>query len=81
MEPELTDFTTSWLGSVNDRMIEGDFLASCLNNLMDRVPLLRWRQMCEQGPLEEKKQPCEYTIISKNNILLFFYIMDEKLES
>lgn len=37
----MTDFITSWLGSGNDRMMKGDFLASSLNNLKDRVPFAK----------------------------------------
>lgn len=35
----------------------------------------------EAGAFGGKQEPCEYTIIFKNHILLFFYMMDEKLET
>ena len=62
---------------VGDSMMKGDFLTSGLNNLMDRVPLLKWRKgKCgSQGSLGEHNNPMN------NRYCYFFYIMDEKLES
>ena len=38
MEVDLKHLVMSWLGSVNDTLIKGDFLASSLlNNLLDRA--------------------------------------------
>lgn len=46
----MTDFVPSWLGSRNDRMIKGDFLASSLlNNLMDGVLFAKMKKMWEPG--------------------------------
>ena len=77
VEAGLTDFITSWLVGVGDSMMKGDFLTSGLNNLMDRVPLLKWRKgKCgSQGSLGEHNNPMN------NRYCYFFYIMDEKLES
>lgn len=77
MEAEVTDFITSWPGHVDDRMITGYFLTSSVNTLMDRVQLLRRRQVkCgSQGSLGEHNNPVN------NRHCYFFYLMNGKLES
>lgn len=78
MEVEWTHFLTSCLGSANDRTIKDDFSASSLDNLIDRVPLLRWRQMWGPGIFGGKINL--YNNPMNNRHYSFFYIMDEKLE-
>lgn len=78
MEGESTHFITSWLRSVNDRMIKDDISASSLDNLMDGVPLLRWRQMWGPGIFGGKINL--YNNPMNNRHYSFFYIMDEELE-
>lgn len=59
----MTDFVPSWLGSMNDRMIEGDFLASSLlNNLMDGVLFAKMKKKCGSQATLEEKLICKTTL-------------------
>lgn len=58
VEVELTDVITSWLGSVKDRMIKRDLLASSLSSLMDGVPFAKMEKSVGVGDLGKKQLIC-----------------------
>lgn len=57
VEVEL-DVITNWLGSVKDRMIKGDLLASSLSSLMDGVPCAKMEKSVGVGDLGRKQLIC-----------------------
>ena len=55
---ELTDVITSWLGSVKERMIKGDLLASSLSSLMDGVSFAKMEKSVGVRDLGRKQLIC-----------------------
>ena len=72
MEVELTDAISNWLGSVNDRMIEGDLLTSSLNSFMDGRTFAKVEESVGVGDLGRKKlivqQPSEMGAIISSTL-------------
>lgn len=85
MEVELPEVISSWLGSVNDRMIQGDLLTSSLNSFMDGGTFAKMEESVEVGDLGRRKlivqQPSEMGAIISSALQMKEQSLKELVQS